>query len=513
MRLVAVLLTLVIALPSIAQQTSAEIKAVDRIVLNAMRAWDIPGAAVAIVRNDRVIHVAAYGVKEVGGSEPVTIDTLFQIGSASKAFTTTAIAMLADEKKVSWDEPVRNHLDYFRLSDVCADSMVTVRDLAAHRTGLERHDMLWDNSPWQREEVIRRISALELTKPFRNGYQYQNIMFIAAGEVVSQASGTPWDEFVRARIFAPLGMTRSVISDEDWRRSDHATGHRYDIRDGSIAPQRQIETANLGGAGAIKSTARDMANWLRFQLAGGTFDGKVLVTSRQLEETTTPQTVIRLGETTRESNPETSLMAYGLGWFVQDYRGELLVSHSGSLNGFRAHVNLLPKRNTGFVILANAGRSRAVVALRNSLADLLTRKEGRDWNSYYLMIERKAHLRDRDARNERVATRHPNTTPSHPLSAYTGEFENRAYGKLTIAQSGGELVLRWNRFEFPLTHFHYDIFTAESFEDDVDEQIVFETGTTGEVNTLTFFGQRFQKARSQSEPRGGDASELTAQSP
>ena len=487
----AVLLSLLLSLAAAAQPFDT--KAVDKIVTSAMRAWGIPGAAVAIVKNDRVVYVSGYGTRELGETAPVTGETLFQIASTSKAFTTTALAMLASDKKLSFDDPVRQHLDYFHLSDMCADSQVTIRDIVSHRTGLKRHDELWDNSPLTREEVVRSIGKVELSKPFRSAYQYQNIMYIAAGEIVAKASGMSWDEFVKTRIFQPLAMARTVTSDADWNAAEHATGYQYDWKTGRISPQRPIDTATIGAGGGIKSCATDMANWLRFQLASGAFNLVQLTDPAMIEETKTPNTVVRMEGLTREANTETNVMSYAMGWVVQDYRGEMLVSHAGALNGFRTHVDLLPRRNSGFVIMTNLGRGLALVSMRNSLADLLSNKPGRDWNAYYLMIDRRADEKSAAEKAVRDAKRIPDTNPSRPLENYAGEYQSPAYGIAKVSVVDGALVLQWSRMTIPLTHFHYDVFNAVSEYDDVDEQVVFGVAPDREVKTLTFFGERFTK--------------------
>jgi CubicO group peptidase (beta-lactamase class C family) len=491
MRSLAVLLSLLLSLAAAGQPFDT--KAVDRIVLSTMRAWQIPGAAVAIVKNDRVVYVSGYGTKELGGTAPVTGDTLFQIASTSKAFTTTALAMLAAEKKLSFDDPVRQHLDYFHLSDLCADSQVTIRDIVSHRTGLSRHDELWDNSPFTREEVVRRIGRVELSKPFRSGYQYQNIMFIAAGEIVTKVSGMPWEEFVKTRIFQPLAMSHTVTSDADWNAADHATGYQYDWKTGKVSPQRPSDTATIGAGGAIKSSASDMANWLRFQLSNGAFNLVQLTDPAMIEETKTPNTVIRLEGLTRDTNTETNVMSYAMGWNVQDYRGELLVSHAGALNGFRTHVDLLPRRSSGFVVMINVGRGLALVSIRNALADLLSNKPGRDWNAYYLMVDRRADEKSAAEKEARDAKRIPDTTPSRPLEKYAGEYESPAYGTANVTVVDGHLVLQWSRMTIPLTHFHYDVFNATSEYDDVDEQVTFGLDAEREVRTMMFFGERFTR--------------------
>lgn len=493
MRLLVFLSSLSIALAASGQLSRSEMRAVDRTLAVAMKEWQIPGAAVAIVRNDRVVHLAGYGLTALEGGEAVTPDTLFQIASASKAFTATALAMLVDEGKLDWDDPVRKHLPYFRLDDLCADSQVTVRDIVSHRTGLGRHDELWDNSPWTREEVVRKIGALELQRPFRTTYQYHNILFIAAGEVVAHASGMSWDEFVRQRIFQPLTMNATVTSDADWETAEHALGYRWYPSTDTLALQKPIDTATLGPAGAIKSSARDMADWIRFQLGDGMFGSSKVLDPEILEETRTPQTVIRMGNATRDSNPESTLMSYAMGWVVQDYRGEQLVSHAGALNGFRTHVDLLPRRNTGFVVMINAGRGYAVTAIRNSLIDVLTGKAGRDWNAYYLLLERKVDDREELDRSDRDARRIAGTSPTLPLEAYAGRYDGAVHGTAEIALEDGRLVLRWSRLSVPLSHFHYDVFTARSEEDWLDERVTFELGPDQKVESLTIFGETLVK--------------------
>jgi CubicO group peptidase (beta-lactamase class C family) len=493
MRPLAVFASFLLSFTLLAQQPVVDARAVDKLMTSTMKAWQIPGAAVAIVKGDRVVYVQGYGTKEMGGGGLVTPDTLFQLASTTKAFTTTAISMLAGEGKLSWDDPVKKHLPYFTMPDMCADSQVTLRDIVSHRTGLGRYDELWDNSPFSREQVIRALGENELRRPFRTGYGYNNILFIAAGEVVANASGTTWEDYVRTHIFDRLGMTHTITSDEEWQKADHASGYRYDWRTNRITPQKPGETHVLSSAGAIKSSANDMAQWLRFQLSNGVHDLYQLVEPALIEETKMPHTVIRVENTTRDLNPETHVMSYGLGWTIQDYRGEQLISHSGALNGFRTHVDLLPKRNSGFVVMANLGRGYALIALRNALADMLSGKPSRDWNAYYLMLERRADEKEAHDREERLAKRIPNTTPTLPLAQYAGEYESRSHGRATITFVDDHLVLQWSRATIPLAHFHYDVFTVYSEADYVDEELTFELDAKHEIQSFSLFGTTFVK--------------------
>ena len=475
-----------IAVPAFAQQPF------DKLSNDTMSTWRLPGMAVAIVQNDRVIYLKAFGVKEFGKTDPVTADTLFEIGSTTKAFTTTAMAMLVDEKKIDWDDPVRQHIDYFHLSDPCADSLVMLRDIVSHRTGLSRHDELWDNSPWTRDEILHRVASIKLNKPIRSAYQYNNIMFMAAGDVVASASKMTWDDFVRARIFQPLGMTHTRSLYSDWPASDHATGHRFSHD--TIAIQPMSDDTNIGPAGAIKSSARDMAQWLRFQLADGVIDGKRLVSEDALNETKAPQMPLRIDKQSRETNPFTHVQSYAMGWNVQDYRGELLVSHGGALNGFRTQVALLPDRHAGLVVMTNMGRGFGIIALRNSILDaLLQASPSRDWNTVYLAVEKRADESEEKAKKERETKRVANTKPSHDLASYAGTYHDEAYGDAIVTLDNGALMLRWSRISVPLTHYHFDTFSAISEEDGVDEQVQFQLGTDGNVKSMAVFGEEFVK--------------------
>lgn len=486
MRIVRALALLLLAPALLAQ--SIDTAAVDRLARETMTQWKVPGLAIAVVQNDKVVYAKGFGTRELGGSATVTPDTLFQIGSTTKAFTTTALAMLVDEKKVDWDDPIRKHVEYFHLSDPCADSLVTVRDAVSHRSGLSRHDELWDYTTMSREQVLRSVATVKLTKPIRTTWQYSNIMFMLAGEVVSSASHMPWADFVTSRILKPVGMTHTAISEADWQKSEHALGYWYSEKRDAVLPQQMHPYEALAPAGTIKSSARDMAQWLRFQLANGSIDGKRLVSEEALGETKKPQMVERFD---RKDSPETNILTYGMAWSIQDYRGELLVSHAGGLNGFRTNVALLPNQNAGIVVLANLGRGSAVAALRNSIADLILAKGTRDWNAFYLQREATARAGAETKKAEALAKIPRGTHPSHDLAAYAGTYENSSYGPAVVTLDGDQLSIQYGRIRMPLTQSNYDTFNAVDEEEDLDESVAFSTDDTGVVNKLTLFGEEF----------------------
>ncbi|HZU38522.1 MAG TPA: serine hydrolase, partial [Gemmataceae bacterium] len=445
-------------------------------------AWQVPGCAVAIVRDGRVIYLKGFGARERGRPEPVTPDTIFPIGSCTKAFTTTAMAMLVDEGKMAWDDPVRKHLSYFHLYDPLADGDVRLRDLVTHRTGLASHDFLWYRSPLTPEERVRRLRLLRPEWPFRSHFQYQTTMFTAAGLAVAHAAGSPWGEVMRRRLFKPLGMTRtSLTTDAAQKDPDHASPH-LQVGPGQIKVMPWYPIHSPEPAGSINSTARDLSRWVLFQLSGSVHE-KRLVSRKNLEETHTPQMVIPLDGKERGMHPYTVQMSYGMAWVIQDYRGQLLVSHAGAIDGFRAHLTLLPRARIGIVLLNNLNQTQMNLALSNTLVDLLLALPHKDWNSY-LKGQVRQQEADAQARLAHLAKqRHPNTHPTHDLAAYTGTYENPAYDTCRVTVQDGSLVWQWHGFTCPLHHFEYDTFIMRLgwFG---EARVIFHLNWTGKVQDL-----------------------------
>jgi CubicO group peptidase (beta-lactamase class C family) len=462
--------------------------AVDRVVADALKAWDVPGVAVAIVRDDKVVYLKGHGVRELGRKDPVTPDTLFPIASCTKGFTTTAMAMLVDEGKMGWDDPVRKHLDYFRLYDPLADANVTLRDLVTHRTGVRGHELLWYRSPWTPEEVVRKMGLVKPDRPFRSSFQYQSTMFTAAGLGAGSAAKMSWAEFVQQRILDPLDMKATTLTTTAAEKApDHASPHRPDGHGQlEVIPWYKMEVPDP--AGSINSSARDLANWVRFQLGGGTFDGRRLVSAASLGETHTPQNIIRMEGLAKAMNPDTLQMSYGMAWLIQDYRGRLEVSHAGLIDGFRAHVTLLPRDGIGIVLLNNRDQTGMNLALSNTLVDLLLGLPKKDWNGYLLDQERKQKAEVQERLREREAKRQHGTHPSRELGAYAGSYEEPAYGTAEVALENGALVLRWGTFTCPLGHYHYDTFLAGS---DIlhNPRVVFSLNADGEVAAMKVLDQ------------------------
>ena len=488
-RLPLLLLTLVAStvLPLRAQQLNpTELNAY---VEKALRDWEVPGLALAVIKDDSVLVAQGYGVRTLGSTERVDAQTLFAIASTTKAMTVACLGMLVDEKKLDWDDPATKYLKGFQLYDPFVTRELTVRDLLSHRTGLSRGDALWYRSPYDREEILERVRHLKPSWSFRSRYGYQNIMFVAAGQVLAKVSGTSWDEFITERLFGPLGMTLSVSGyGKLTGRQNVATPHLFS--DGTVRPIKWVDIDNIGPAGSVISNVTDMAQWVRLQLGGGTINGHRLLSREVIEEMHAPQTVIRLDSLTKAQRPSTHFMAYGLGWFLYDYQGTKIVTHDGAIHGMRARVAMIPERNVGLVILVNSSRTPIHTSLMFWILDKFLGAPDRDWSAE-LLEERKANERkwaasEREQQEKRVQ----GTSPSHPVEAYAGMYRSEMYGDLVIAEQDGTLQASfYPGYEGDLTHWHYDTFQVSWIDTTLGKDLItFQMNARGKVTGVEWDG-------------------------
>ncbi len=452
-----------------------------------MRAWQVPGAAIVIVKDDEVIYLQGHGLREIDKGDRVTPGTLFPLASCTKGFTTAALAMLVDEGKLGWDDPVRKHLPWFHLSDPLADRDVMIRDLATHRTGLAGHPYLWYRAPWSPKEAVEKAGLLPLDKPFRSAFQYQSTMFTAAGLAIESASGMPWEQFIKKRIFDPLGMSSAVCSGTEAKASpNRATGYRLDAK-GVLAPVPFYIHNAPDAAGTIHASARDLSNWLRFQLNEGVLGDKRRVSAKQLCETHTPQIPIRLQGAEAEIHCFTNLISYGLAWVIQDYRGVKLVSHGGVIVGYRVHLTLVPEKKIGIAILNNRDGTQMNLALSNTLLDRLLGLPPKNWHTHIRAALEREEEQAEQAERKRRAKLPRDTKSSLELAAYSGTYEHPAYGKAIVRLDSGRLIWEWANFSGPLIHSHLDVFTLED-EEMNNPRVAFEIGADAKVASFTMTG-------------------------
>ena len=449
-----VVLVLVTGVAS-AQAQSVDLGKLDAYIEQAVRDWEIPGFAVAIVKDDSLIFARGYGVREHGRDGPVDENTLFAIASTSKAFTAAALGMLVDEDILDWDDPVRKHLPAFELRDPYVTRHVTIRDLLTHRVGVAREDNVWIAAPFERPEIIRRVRHLNQVRGFRAGYDYNNLMYMVAGEVVAAAAGTSWDDFVEARIFEPLGMERTTSRfDVVQTRDNVSSSHIRRGKEIVVMDRRDYDA--LGPAGSIFSSVSEMAQWVRLHLNGGTYEGKRLLEAGTIEEMHTPQVVMRMDSVTRRMFPTQNFAAYGLGWRMQDYHGRKIVQHTGSVNYTRTQVGMIPSEGIGYVAIANLSSSSLQTALMYRVFDTLLGLPETDWSELYLERARRS---SGGSSTDTKAAGAEERGPSLPLEAYVGTYADSLYGEVTVDLEDGRLVLRYSPdYVADLEHWQFDNF-------------------------------------------------------
>lgn len=487
-RCVALILTLLISAHFAAAQ-DGPLQGFDDYVNKALAEWQVPGLAIAIIKDDRIVLARGYGVRELGKPARVDEHTLFAIGSSSKAFTAASLAMLVDEGKIKWDDPATKYLPGFQLYDPYSTRELTVRDLLSHRSGLERGDLLWYASAYDRNEVLRRIRFLKPAWSLRAHFGYQNIMFLAAGQIIPSVTSKSWDDFVRERIFIPLGMTATSTSIKALASSDDvATPHaRLDDKVQTVA-WRNID--NIAPAGSINSNVIDMAQWVRLQLGGGMHQNKRLLSSGSVKEMQTPQTIIPLEGALEKLYPESHFLTYGMGWFLSDYRGRKVVEHGGAIDGMRAEVAMMPEEKLGIVILTNLHGSVLPQPLMYRIFDAFLGGPQRDWSAEILkvfkVLEEQGKAVEKKAESDRVK----GTSPSLALEKYAGDYQSEMYGGAKVAFENGKLVARFGpNFTGDLEHWNYDTFRV-MWRDRMEGKafVNFRLNTQGKVEGMNIEG-------------------------
>lgn len=459
----------------------------DVFVAQAMQSFKVPGVAIAVVQNGRIILAKGYGHRDVDKQLPITSRTLFPIASITKSFTVTTLGTLVDDGKLDWDKPVRNYLPGFRMYDPVATDELTPRDLVTHRSGLPRHDLLWYSSNFTRKQLVERLRYLEPNKPIRMTFQYNNLMFITAGYLAGELNDTSWEDAVRQRVLTPLGMTNTMFSSQEAQKSsDFAQPYRKNRKTEEVRKIAFADWGDVGPAGAINSNLDDLSRYLVFHMNKGTVDGKQILSRNNAEQMQTPQMVIQGIPDYKELGEG----SYGMGLFISTYRGHKFVEHGGNLDGFSLELAFLPQDQIGVVVLTNLDGTPVRDLLAYNVFDRLLGLEQAPWIQRFLDREKKFKEAESTAEQKGFTGEKPNTHPSHDLKDYAGEFSHPAYGLVTIAMAdgfGGDLKLTLNRLTRPVHHFHYDTFAVPADPLDPMEKmkVSFITDLNGDISSLS----------------------------
>jgi CubicO group peptidase (beta-lactamase class C family) len=442
----------------------------DALVERARSAFHVPGIALAVVKDGKVITEKGYGVRRMGDAAPVTPRTLFRIASNTKAFTAAALAILVDEGKLHWSDHVVDLLPGFQMYDSYVTREMTVADLLVHRSGLglgEGDLMFFPPSDLSREDILHRLRFLKPATSFRSHYAYDNLLYLVAGQLIPAVTGKSWDDFVKERIFTALGMTSSATRTEALLTGgDVATPHAE--VDGRMQPLAQENVDNNAPAGSIVSCAHDLAKWMIVQLNGGAMENGRLFSEAQSRTMWTGLTILPIESFPPGAAPALEALRpnfneYALGWNTRDYRGHKLVGHTGGLSGFVSRTLLVPDLKLGIVVLTNAEAEGAHTAIAWSIAGQYLGAPETDWVAAYRGLETLAAARDRAALAAAAGKRNPNTHPSLSPAAYAGRYRDAWYGDVVIAASGGKLTISFTHTKAltgDLEHWQYDTFVA-----------------------------------------------------
>lgn len=465
----------------------------DSYVARTMQEFEVPGIAVAVVKDGKLLLAKGYGVRRLGDPTPVDENTLFGIASNSKAFTAACLAMLVDEGKIKWDDPVINYYPEFQMYDPYVTREMTVRDLLTHRSGLGlgAGDLLYfPHSTYTSEEILKRLRFIKPNKSFRSGYDYDNILYLAAGRVIQNVTGKSWGEVVKERIFAPLGMTTSNTSVNQFRPTDNVA-YPHAKANGKLQVTSFSDLDNNAPAGAINSSVAEMSKWMIAQLNHGEFgNGKRLFSERQSREMWQPVTPIRISDPPAPlAATRPNFYAYGLGWFLSDYRGRRLVWHTGGLSGMVSRVTLVPEEKLGIVVLTNQEAGAAFSSITYRLLDAFFNAPATDWNAAYSSVL-KSRGSDVEAGLQKLfAARNVNSKPSLPLEKYAGTYRDVWYGDVSVTMENGKLRMTFSHspaLTGELEHFQYDTFIAR-WQDrslDADAFVTFSLTPEGAIDEI-----------------------------
>jgi CubicO group peptidase (beta-lactamase class C family) len=460
-----VLFTLLIGSQSVRAQ--APPKDLDAYVESVQKEFEVPGIALAIVKDGKVVVAKGYGVRKLGESARVDDRTLFGIASNTKAFTGTALGILVEEGKLEWDAPVIRYLPWFQLSDPYVTRELTIRDLLVHRSGLGlgAGDLLWwPSSTYNRKEIAKRLQFIPLVKSFRSAYAYDNVLYLIAGEVIEAVSGETWEQFVASHILSKVGMTDSNVRHSDAAGGGNVAATHAEI-DGKVRPISPFTSDNTNPAGGVNASARDIAKWMIVQLdSGRVADGTRLFSPRttvQLWSIVTP---------TPSGNPPPELAAlranfngYALGFGVRDYRGYKLVQHTGGLPGYVSKVAMIPELKLGVAVLTNQESGEAFESITYYVLDHFLGVSRTNWLGAFKTLHARIDSMTARMEKEIAAKRDSTSRPPLPLASYAGTYNDPWYGDVTISLESGNLVIRFDHTPSlvgDLEHWQYDTFVA-----------------------------------------------------
>jgi CubicO group peptidase (beta-lactamase class C family) len=454
----------------------------DDVVNQALKDFNTPGVAIGVLVDNKVVLAKGYGMRDIAAKKPVTENTLFAIGSTTKAMTAAMIGSLVAEGKLEWHKPVISYMPDFRLQDLHATHNLTVNDLLTHKSGLPRHDFLWYNSSLSSKELFSRFHALEPTADLRERYQYQNLMYMTAGLLAETVTGKNWREVMAERLFKPLAMNHTNFSVESSKQTgDYALPYREDDGELINIPFRNID--QIGPAGSVNSSVNEMLNWLQLNINEGKFNDQQVLSKQLVQTLHSPQTIVSGYPTSKDS----FLATYGMGWIINAYHGHYQVSHGGAIDGFIASVAHMPLDKIAVVVFANKSGAALPSLLTTEIFDRILGIDNNNRLANAVINRQQALEMAKTGKEKLDETRIKGTKPSHKLKAFVGRYNHPGYGVVTVTQEKKSLVAEYNNIKTILKHWHYNVFNANGYEDDPtleDTKFQFRLDIDGKVAEL-----------------------------
>jgi len=478
--------------PVIAQKSDKRLKNIEKDLEEVLSTWNAVGFAVAIVEKDKIIYAKGFGYKDLENKIPATENTLFAIGSSTKAFTSAVLGKLRGDDKIDFNKSPREYLPELKFFNDDMNNNIIIKDLMSHRTGLPRHDYSWYPTPSDdMGELLKRVEFQEPFTGIRQQWYYNNFMFMTQGLIAERLTGKTWKDNVRDMFFTPLGMTTSNLSIPALEKSnDISIGYQTTAK-GEIKKMDYYKIRGMAPAGSINSSVKEMSNWLITWINGGKFNGEQIIPAAYVNEATSSQMVVT-GNRPSEKNPDLHMSNYGYGWFLSSYRGHYRVEHGGNIDGFSANVAYYPSDSLGIVVLVNQNGSRIPNLVRNVVADRMLELDRFEWNQdARKTFDEQLEAQEKATESTDETDQVKGTKPSHILQEYAGIYSHPGYGEFEMVVKNDSLFAEFDVMTFYLRHYHYDIF--ESFQVDKGEidtsspsqlRMNFEINNVGDISGL-----------------------------
>lgn len=473
------------------QKQEKRLAGIDKALQEVLETWKTPGFAVAVVEKNKIIYAKGFGYSDYENKVPADANTLFAIGSCTKAFTSSLLGQLREDGEVDFNESPRTYIPKLKFFNQEMDNNIKVKDMMCHRTGLPRHDFSWYLFPTDsRDSLIQRIQYQEPFAEVREQWYYNNFMFMAQGVIAEEVTGKSWEDNVRERIFKPLGMERSNLSIVELEKSKNVALGYETKEDGTIKKMDYYRIRGMAPAGSINSSVNEMAKWVQTWIYGGHYNDESILPTPYVSEAMSSQMVVGAGLPGKE-NPDLHMATYGYGWFLSSYRGHYRVEHGGNIDGFSANTCFFPSDSIGIIVLVNQNGSSVPSVVRNILADKILGLSAVDWNKDIREQYDKAMKSQKEAEASSSSNQKKGTKPSHQLIEYAGIYSHPGYGSFELVLVRDSLFAKFPLDSNYLEHYHYDVFQPHNIEDGVIDTtkspvlLSFTTNTAGDIDGVT----------------------------